>query len=175
MIGFELHRSYFHFYLLSAVALANHAYDLSLQHGLEAIRMAHRIDLMFLRASSYSAMGMAASFNGDPVQAGRHLSESLMYVKAGSSLREALPALLFAAFFLALQGDVIAAGRAYVELRHQRYIANSVFCQQVAGRHLETLLDRLTPEQLAAVHAAPAPSDLRALAAEMHAKLEAMG
>ena len=30
-------------------------------------------------------------------------------------------------------------------------------------------------EQLAAVHATPAPSDLRALAAEMRAKLEALG
>jgi tetratricopeptide (TPR) repeat protein len=162
-------------YLLSAVALANHVYDLSLRYGLEAIRMAHRIDLMFLRASTYSAIGMAALLNGDQVQARRHLSESLLYVEGGTSHREALPALLFAAFFLALKGDVIAASRAYVELRHQRYIIDSVFCQQIAGRHLEALLDRLAPEQLAAVHAAPAPSDLRALAAEMHARLEAMG
>jgi hypothetical protein len=31
------------------------------------------------------------------------------------------------------------------------------------------------PEPLAAVHAAAAPSDLRALAAEMHVMLEALG
>ena len=70
---------------------------------------------------------------------------------------------------------MIAAGRIHLQIRHQPSIANSVFCQVVAGRHLEALLDRLTPAQLAAVHAAPAPSDLRALAAEMRAKLEALG
>jgi len=89
-------------------------------------------------------------------------------------LYEMLLALLCVAYFLAQQGDVIAAGRIYVQIRHQLCIANSVCCQVVAGRHLEALLDRLTPEQLAAVHAAPAPSDLRALAAEMRAKLEAV-
>ena len=104
-----------------------------------------------------------------------YLSESLIYVETGASLRDASSALLFVAFFLAQQGDVIAAGRVYVELRHQRYIVDSVFCQQIAGRELEALLERLTPEQLAAVHAAPVPADLRALAAEMHAKLEALG
>ena len=137
--------------------------------------MTHRTGFKFLRASSHSTVGLAASFNGDRVQAKRHLAESLLYVQQEISLREALPALLFAAFFLALQGDAIAASRAYVELRHQCYIVDSEFCQQIAGRHLEALLDRLTPEQLAAVHAAPAPSDLRVLAAEMHARLEAMG
>jgi predicted ATPase/DNA-binding SARP family transcriptional activator len=162
-------------YLLSAVALVNHDYDLSLQHGLAAIGMAHRTGFKFFRTSSHSTIGLAASFNGDQIQARRYLSESLMYVETGASLREALPALLFAAFFLARQGDVIAASRVYVELRQHCYIADSVFCQQIAGRHLETLLERLTLEQRAAVQATPAPSDLRALAGELRAKLETMG
>jgi tetratricopeptide (TPR) repeat protein len=158
-------------HLLSAVALANHAYDLSLQHGLEAICMAQRTDFKFIRTLSYSAVGLAASFKGDQVQARQHLAESLLYVQKGTCLREAFPALLFAAFFLALQGDLIAAGRTYVALRHQRYIVDSVFCQEMAGRHLEALMERLTPEQLAAAEAPGEQLDLRTLATQMRNKL----
>ncbi len=87
-----------------------------------------------------------------------------------------LLALLGVAFFLAHCGRRDRGGQGLCSRSGIiPSIADSVFCQQVAGRQLEALLDRLTPEQLAAVHATPAPSDLRALAAEMRAKLEALG
>jgi DNA-binding SARP family transcriptional activator/predicted ATPase len=161
--------------LLSTVALVNGAHDLAMQHGLEAVRMARRTEVRFQTSTSFSTVGLAALLNGDSDQARHYLLESLLYIQRGAMHQETLVALLCVAFFLAQQGDVIAAGRIHLQIRHQPSIANSVCCQVVAGRHLEALLERLTPEQLAAVHAAPAPSDLRALAAEMHAKLEAMG
>jgi len=161
--------------LRSAVALVQRDYGLARRHALEAIRLARQTEVRFQNSLSFSIVGLAAMLSGDQDQAGRYLSESLSYFEKGTMLYEMLLALLSVAFFLAHQGDEVSAARLYAAIRHYPQIADSVLCQQIAGRHLEALLDRLTPEQLAAVHAAPVPSDLRALAAEMHAKLEAMG
>jgi tetratricopeptide (TPR) repeat protein len=161
--------------LLGAAALGNGAYDLAMHHGLEAVRMARRTEIRYQNSSNYSMISLAAIMNGDPDQAQRYLMESLLCVQRGAMHQETLFALLCVAFFVANQGDMIAAGRIYLQIQHQPCIANSVLCQVVAGRHLEALLEGLTPEQLAAVHAAPITSDLRALAAEMRARLEALG
>jgi tetratricopeptide (TPR) repeat protein len=161
--------------LYSAVALANDDYGLAKQYGLEAIRLARQTEVRYQNSPAHSAVGVAALLSGDRDEARRNLSESLRYFETGTMLYELLLALLGVAFFLAHCGDEIPASRIYAAIRHYPHIADSVFCQQVAGRHLETLIGRLTPEQLAAVHAAPAPSDLRVLAAEMRARLEAMG
>jgi hypothetical protein len=114
---------------------------------------------------------LAALRSGDEDRARQYLLESLLCVERGAMHQEILLALLCAAFFLAQQGDVIAAGRVYVQIRHQPSIADSVFCQVVAGRELEALLARLTPEQLAAVLATANPFDPQSLAAELRAAL----
>jgi tetratricopeptide (TPR) repeat protein len=155
--------------------LANGDYGRAQQHGLEAIRLARQTEVRYQNSAAYSAMGVAALLSGDQDEARGCLSESLSYFEKGTMLYEMLLALLGIAYFVAHDGDEIAAARVYLAIRRYPHIADSVFCQQVAGRDLEALLERLTPEQLAAVHTAPAPSDLRALAAEMRAKLEAMG
>ena len=92
-------------------------------------------------------VGLAALLSGDRGEARRYLSESLSYFKTGTLLQEMLLALLGVAFFLARQGEAMASARVYIAIRHYPQIADSVFCQQVAGRELEALLARLTPEQ----------------------------
>ena len=100
-------------------------------------------------------MGVAALLSGDRDEARRNLSESLVYFETGTMLYELLLALLGVAFFLAHGGDELVAARVYLAIRRYPHVADSVFCQQVAGRELEALLARLTPEQLAAVDARP--------------------
>ena len=160
--------------LRSAIALATGDYGLARQHGLEAIRLARQTEVRYQNSSAHSVVGLAALLSGDRGEARRYLSESLGYFETGTLLQEMLLALLGVAFFLAHCGDEISAAGLYLAIRHYPQIADSVFCQQIAGRHLDTLLERLTPEQRAAVEAAPAPSDLRGLAMELRVKLEAM-
>jgi len=161
--------------LCSAAALATGDHGLAGQHGLEAIRLARQTELRYQNSSAYGAMGMAALLTDDREQARRYFIESLGYFEQGMMLYELLLALLGVSFFLAHCGDEITAARLYLAIRRYPHIADSVFCQQIAGRELEALLDRLPPEQRADVEAASPPSDLRVLAAEMHARLEAMG
>ena len=93
----------------SAVALAQRDYDLARQHGLEAIRLARQTEVRYQNSSSYSTIGLAALLSGDQDQARRHLAESLGYFETGTMLYEMLLALLGVAFFLAHQGDELAA------------------------------------------------------------------
>jgi len=161
--------------LYSAVALANGDYGLAKQYGLEAIRLARQTEVRYQNSPAHSAVGVAALLSGDGDEARRYLSESLSYFETGTMLYETLLALLGVAFFLAHCGDEVAAARLYLAIRRYPHIADSVFCQQIVGRELEVLLDRLTPKQRAAAEAVPSPSDLRALAAEMRARLETLG
>ena len=161
--------------LYSAVALANGDYGLAKQHGLEAIRLARQTEVRYQNSPAYSTVGVAALLSGDGMRPGVTWQRVWATSRRGRCCMRCCSPCSAWPFSWPMSGDEIAAARVYLAIRHYPQIADSVFCQQVAGRHLETLLDRLTPEQLAAVHAAPAPSDLRALAAEMRAKLEAMG
>ena len=160
--------------LCSAVALANGDYGLAKQHGLEAIRLARQTEVRYQNSAAYSAMGVAALLSGDQDRPGVP-AESLSYFETGTMLYETLLALLGVAFFLAHHGDEIAAARLYAGDPALSSTSPTPFLP--AGRRPPSrgAAGRLTPEQLAAVHAAPAPSDLRALAAEMRAKLEALG
>jgi DNA-binding SARP family transcriptional activator/predicted ATPase len=157
--------------LLSAAALANGSHDLALQHGLEAMLMARRTEFRLFNSLNLSTAGLAAMRSGDQDRARQYLLDNLLCVESGATHQETLIALLCAAFFLAQQGDVITAGRVYVQIRQQPSIANSVFCQVVAGRELEALLARLTPEQLAAVQATANPFDPQSLATALRAAL----
>ena len=97
--------------LRSAIALATGDYGLARQHGLEAIRLARQTEVRYQNSSAYSVVGLAALLSGDQGEARRYLSESLGYFETGTMLQEMLLALLGVAFFLARQGDEIAAGQ----------------------------------------------------------------
>jgi tetratricopeptide (TPR) repeat protein len=161
--------------LRSAVALATGDHSLARQYGLEAIRLARLTEVHYQNSPAYSVVGLAALRSGDRDEARRYFAESLGYFETGTMLQEMLLALLGAAFFLAHCADEIVAARLYLAIRDHPQIANSAFCQRIAGGELAALLNRLTTEQRITVESMPSPTDLRILAREVRAGLEAMG